>query len=149
MASPTDREALAAELERHVTEEGEILQEYRRFSDKLTEGPLSVLVDHITTEEEMHHFLFRTLADWLKAPPAPGASLAAQGIDRDEILRHTRALQEHEQQTVEACRDLKSRLAGDDRELFEALLDAIALDSEKHHRLLTAVARLASLASLA
>ena len=62
---------------------------------------------------------------------------------RDEILRHTRALQEHEQQTVEACRDLKSRLAGDDRELFEALLDAIALDSEKHHRLLAAVARLA------
>ena len=146
MASPNDREALAAELDRHVTEEGEILQEYRRFSDKLEDGPLSVLVDHITTEEEMHHFLFRTLSDWLKAPPAPSASLAAQGLDRDEILRHTRALQEHEQETVEACRDLKSRLAGDDRELFEALLDAIALDSEKHHRLLSAVASLARLA---
>ena len=78
--------------------------------------------------------------------PARGGSGAGQGRDRDGIRRHTRALQEHEQETVGACRDLKSRLAGDDRELFEALLDAIALDSEKHHRLLSAIATLASLA---
>jgi hypothetical protein len=142
MASPNDREALAAEIDRHVTEEGEILKAYRRFSDMLKQGPLSVLVDHITTEEEMHHFLLCTLSEWLKAPPEPGASLAAQGLGRGEVLRHTQALQAHEQQTIEACRDLKSRLAGDDRELFEALLDAIALDSEKHQRLLAVVEKL-------
>jgi hypothetical protein len=51
-------------------------------------------------------------------------------------------LQEHEKQTVEACRDLNSRLSGADAELIETLLDALALDSEKHHRLLSAVEKL-------
>jgi hypothetical protein len=142
MGSAIDRESLAAGLERHVKEEGEILQEYRILADTLTEGPLSFLVDRIVTEEEMHHFLLTTMCDWLRSPPTPGASLAAQGLDREAILRRTRMLQEHEKQTVEACRDLKSRLSGADAELIETLLDALALDSEKHHRLLSAVEKL-------
>jgi transcriptional regulator of acetoin/glycerol metabolism len=142
MAIANDRESLAAELERHVKEEGEILQEYRTFSDKLAEGPLSILVDHIVTEEEMHHFLLRTMSEWLQAPPASGESLAARGIDRDEILSHTQTLQEHEKKTIMECRALKSRLSGEEGDLFETLLEAIALDSEKHQRLLAAVVKL-------
>lgn len=142
MAIAKDREALAAELERHVKEEGEILDKYRAFSDKLPEGPLGVLVNHIVTEEEMHHFLLRTLSDWLSSPPTAGESLAALGIDREEMLRHTRALQEHEKKTIVECRVLKGRLVGEEREIFETLLDAIALDSEKHQRILGTVEKL-------
>ena len=142
MATANDRKSLAAELERHVKEEGEILQEYRAFSDKLAEGPLSILVDHIVTEEEMHHFLLRTLSEWLQDPPARGESLAALGIDRDEVLSHTQTLQEHEKKTVTECRALKSRLSGEEGDLFETLLEVIALDSEKHQRLLAAVEKL-------
>ena len=47
-----------------------------------------------------------------------------------------------ETKTIEECRDLISRLSGEGGELFEALLEAIALDSEKHHRLLSAVEKL-------
>jgi hypothetical protein len=142
MAAPNDRELLAAELERHVKEEDEILQEYRALSDELAEGTLSVLVDHIVTEEEMHHFLLRTLGDWLESPPTPGASPAEQGLDREKILRHTQVLKEHETKTASECRALKARLSGAEEELFETLLEAMALDSEKHHRLLEAVERL-------
>ena len=142
MANKNDREILAAALERHVMEEDQILQEYRKLSDKLTKSSLRVLVDHIVTEEEMHHFLLRTLADWLRTPPTREVSLAEQGLDRGAVLERTRALQEHEKKTIEACRGLRSQLSGADGELFDTLLDAVALDSEKHHRLLAAVEKL-------
>jgi hypothetical protein len=125
-----------------MAEEGEILRDYRALSDKLGEGPVSFLIDRIVTDEEMHHFLLHTLSDWLRTPPTPGESPAAQGVDRDAILRHTRLLKEHEKQTIKDCRDLISRLSGEEGELFETLLDAVALDSEKHHRLLSAVEKL-------
>jgi len=137
-----DREALAAVLDLHVLEESAILQDYRVLSDKLTDGPLRVLVDHVVTEEEMHHFLLRTLCDWLRAPVSPVESLSVQGLDRDAILRQTEALKQHERQTAEACRELKGRIGDADHELFETILEAVALDSEKHHLLLTAVERL-------
>ena len=143
MTDANDREALAAVLDLHVREEGEILQDYRVLSDKLANGPLRVLVDHIVTEEEMHHFLLSTLCDWLRAPADAVESLSAQGVDCDAILQQAAALKQHERKTVEACRELKSRIVDDDHELFDAILEAVALDSEKHHLLLTAVERLA------
>jgi len=142
MASTNDRESLAAELERHMAEEGEILREYRALSDKLTEGPVSFLIDRIVTDEEMHHFLLHTLSNWLRTPPTPSESPVPQGADLEAILHQTHLLQEHEKQTIEDCRDLISRLSGEGGELFEALLEAVALDSEKHHRLLSAVEKL-------
>lgn len=142
MASTNDRESLAAELDRHMAEEGEILRQYRALADKLTEGPVSFLIDRIVTDEEMHHFLLHTLSGWLRTPPGPAKSPAAQGADREAILRHTRMLKEHERKTVEDCRGLIARLSGEEGEIFEALLDAVALDSEKHHRLLSTVERL-------
>jgi hypothetical protein len=142
MKSAQEREALAAEFDRHVVEEDEILKQYHTLSDKLAEGPLSVLVNHIVTDEEMHHFLLRTMADWLRGAPTPGKSVSEQGLDREAILRHTRTLQEHEKKTIESCRELKTRLSGEERELFATILDTIALDSEKHHRLLAAVEKM-------
>ena len=90
----------------------------------------------------MHHFLLRTLSDWLHDPPAPGENLATLGIDREEVLSCTRMLQEHEKKTILECRALQSRLSGEPGDLFETLLEAIALDSEKHQLLLAAVERL-------
>jgi hypothetical protein len=142
MTNQSDREAMAAALDLHVLEESEILQDYHVLSDKLTDRPLRVLVDHVVTEKEMHHFLLGTLCDWLRAPVDPVDSLSAQGLDRDAILRQTEALKKHELKTVEACRELKGRIGDDDRDLFATILEAVALDSEKHHLLLTAVERL-------
>jgi rubrerythrin len=142
MGSAAERKALAHEFERHIEEEGEIVEKYHALSDKLTDDRLSVLVNHIATEEEMHHFLLRTLADWLQAPAPRAETRVASGPDRDELLRVTRMLRGHEKKTTEACRGLKSRLSDDEGELFEAVLDAIILDSEKHHRLLATVEKL-------
>ena len=79
MTKSTDqREALAKQFDRHVEEEGKILQDYHKLSDKLTEGPLSVLINQIVTDEEMHHFLLRTVAEWLRSPRSRSPALPSR-----------------------------------------------------------------------
>jgi len=137
-----ERESLACELDRHRAEEGEILERYHALSDELGKGPLGLLINHIATEEEMHHFLLGTLSDWLRAPPGVEERLPENGQNADALLRQTRMLRGHEKKTIEACRGLKSRLSGGERDLFDTILETIAMDSEKHERLLEAVAKL-------
>jgi len=136
METENERVILAAEIERHALEEEKILQEYHTFSDELPEGLLAVLVNHIATEEEMHHFLLRTLAEWLRSAEAVVPRESRQKIDMNELLKRTELLREHEQQTIDACRSLKFGLSDDAEELLEVVLDSIALDSEKHKRFL-------------
>lgn len=140
MNRDSQRESLAARFERHADEEGKILADYRVLSDKLGDTSLGNLVSHILTEEEMHHLLLRTLAKWMR-DGAADRSLPG-GADRGEILRLTQLLQKHEGETIDACRELKTQFSGADSALFATLVDAMELDSEKHHRLLAAVVKL-------
>lgn len=144
MMDPKERTSLAAQFERHADEEGKILAEYRVLADKLGGGAAGNLVSHILTDEELHHLLLRTLATWMRAAPAEHEPGIPSGADRAELLRLTRILRKHELETIDACRDTKARLAGagDDDALVGILLDAMVLDSEKHHRLLGAVEKM-------
>jgi len=141
--SDSRREALADEIERHIGAEEEILQEYHVLVDQLPEGPLSILVNQITTEEEMHHFLLSTLAEWLRSEPESDSRSLLAGFDRSAISDRARLLQDHEQATIDACSELKQQIRDEPDELLEALLDVLILDSQKHHRLLTALDRIA------
>jgi hypothetical protein len=138
------RDALADEIERHIRVEDSIMQEYHVLSDKLPEGPLSVLINQVTTEEEMHHFLLSTLAEWLRSTPDEGPSAPSLGPEREEIVELSRLLQQHEQETITACGKLKSEMKGENGELFTALVDVLILDSQKHYRLLQALESIAS-----
>jgi hypothetical protein len=142
MKGEKEREALAREFDRHRAEEGEILERYHALSDQLGKGPLGLLINHIATEEEMHHFLLGTLSDWLRSPVSPGEALSERRVDRNALLRETRMLRGHEKKTIEACRGLQAQLSGDEGMLFDTILEAIASDSEKHQRLLEAVEKL-------
>jgi rubrerythrin len=142
--SDSRREALADEIERHIGAEEAVLKEYHVLADHLPEGPLSILVNQITTEEEMHHFLLSTLAEWLRSEPNTDQSALLAGIDRTAIVDRARMLQDHEQATIDACSELKERVQDEPDELLEALLDVLILDSRKHHRLLAALDRIAS-----
>ena len=137
--SEEEREALGAEFDRHVSQEERILRDYHALSDRLPDGPLSVVVNHIVTDEEMHHFLLQTLAGWVRSPPAPAEGAGDLGVDRGELLRLTRELRDHEVETIDACRALRERLDGKEGDLVDGVLEAITLDSQKHHRLLKVV----------
>jgi hypothetical protein len=142
MASDSEREAVAAELDRHADEEMEIVRQYCDLSEHLEDGPMSFLIEHILTEENIHHYLLRSLASWLRDPLAGGESAGPQGEIRDELLRHTRALQEHERESIDACKSLKSQLPREEGQLLGTVLDAMAMDCAKHHMLLSVVAKM-------
>jgi hypothetical protein len=143
MAEPgNDREALAARFEGHAAEEGRILAQYRVVADKLGESPARFLIRLIMMEEELHHQLLHAAARWLRAPAGGGEGANARGENTDELLQLTRELQAHEMDTVTACRSLEIELAGAGGEVLRSVLDVMALDSEKHHRLLASVQRI-------
>ena len=139
MSGQTDRESLATQFERHADEEGKILTEYRVLSEKLGNSSAGNLVSHILTEEELHHLLLRTLARWMREPQTEQARAVPPDADRGELLRLTRKLQKHEIETIDHCHAVKAQLSGETAELLGTLLEAMVLDSEKHHRLLGAV----------
>ena len=142
MSSDQGRESLAAQFDRHADEEGNTLAEYRTLAEKLGNSSAGMLVNHILTEEEIHHLLLRTMANWLRELPAAHERAVPQAANRAELLRLTKALQQHEQETIAACHGVKSQLSGESAELVGTLLDAMVLDSEKHHRLLAAVEKM-------
>lgn len=141
MDAQKERELFAASLDHHVEAESRILAEYRALSERIRTGPVSLLVDLILTEEEQHHFLLRTMAKTLRQSLQGEKSGGSEGlgIDPGELLSLTRRFREHEQETIEVCRNLKTQVTPENAELFDALLDALILDSGKHQRLLLAV----------
>lgn len=145
MGITTERESLAVQFERHADEEGKILTEYRALSEKLGNSSAGNLVSHILTEEELHHLLLRTLAKWMRESPTEQERAIPRDANRAELLRLTQMLQKHELETIDACRGVKSELPGESADLLGALLDALVLDSEKHHRLLDAVEKMLKL----
>ena len=142
MSSDSQRESLATKFERHADEEGKILAEYRVLSEKLGNSSAGNLVSHILTEEELHHLLLRTLAQWMRERPTEQERAVPPDANRAELLRLTQKLQKHEIETIDTCRAVKSELFGETAELLGTLLEAMVLDSEKHHRLLGAVEKL-------
>jgi hypothetical protein len=137
------RESLAATFERHAEEEGKILAQYRTLVERLTDNnPARFLIKLILTEEELHHELLRTTAKWFREHSGRERSAIPSGANADELLRRTEQLQDHEKDTIEACRRLRSRLSDTGGELLSSVLDIMAMDSEKHHRLLTTVQKM-------
>ena len=137
--NPVTRESLAAAFERHAEEEGKILAQYQALADKLGESAAKFLIRLILTEEKLHHELLGATAKWLREHTvAEERSIPPVG-SADELVRCTEELQHHEVDTIEACRSLRSELAGTGGALLASVLDVMAMDSEKHHRLLRTV----------
>ena len=142
MNGKKEREIFALNLDRHMEAEGEILEEYRTLAGKLENGPVSFLLDLILTEEEQHHFLLRTMAKRIRGTFNQDEGNELEQADRDELLRYTRRLREHEQETINTCKILKSQTLSEEGDFFDALLDSMILDSEKHERLLSVVEKM-------
>ena len=143
MARATDmRASLAATFERHAEEEGRILAEYRALAEKLGDSPVRFLIKLILTEEELHHELLRVTARWLREHPAAEGTRIPLDEGAEELLQRTEQLQRHEKETIEVCSGLRAGLSGMSGDLIGSVLDVIAMDSEKHHRLLTTVRRM-------
>jgi rubrerythrin len=135
------REICAAYLDLHVESESAILEDYRKLAGPIESGPARFLLDLILHDEERHHGLLRMMAKYMRIKNRHKNDLPWV-IDPGELARDMRKLQEHERETIAACRDLKTEMPPEESEFFSALLDALILDSQKHERMLQAVERL-------
>jgi hypothetical protein len=130
-------EQLATGLERHVSDEEEILKKYQHLAGVLKDGPAGLLVRTIFLDEEHHHGVLTGLAKELRRLPDRNPEIDPRS--RAEIGAMIEELIQHEEAGIENCRALREQLTAPETELFAAILEALICDGEKHKRLLMAL----------
>jgi len=136
-------EWLLEAVERHASAEQDALAEYEFVAEASADPVIALVMRLILEDEERHHGLLRrieaTLRDalnWTHSPSAlPEPALPQQPVARD-LVAITRALVEEERTGARMMRDLAQREKGIDAGLDSLLLEMMAMDSEKHARLL-------------
>lgn len=139
MTLTQERALFAKALEWHAGQEGTILEEYRTLTSRLQGSSVRMLTELILTDEEQHHNLLLKVVKQLRRPAGGRTKRIGQNDNLEGLIQETQKLREHEKETVQVCRKLKSQINLKESELYEAILDALIFDSQKHQRLLLAV----------
>ena len=150
--APPHRAPLAVRLEQamrhHVeTEEGS-LEAYQRLGEESEDPVVRMLIEEVLVDEEHHHGLLKRLEVQFEReldPTTPGEGLelgpAPVGRPALALAETARALADQERKGVRRLR----KLARDHKDvysgLFSLLLEGIAMDSEKHERVLRFAAK--------
>ena len=130
-------------FEMHADGETETLRSYRHLAATAADPAVALLMNLVVADEERHHELLRRMAtrlrdalEWTRSSDAlptcaipPGQE---HGGDAVTLLRHIR----EEQESAEHLRVLARQNANLYGGLFELLLQTMALDNEKHARIL-------------
>jgi hypothetical protein len=130
-------------VERHASAEANALSEYEFLAQASGDPVIALVMRLILEDEERHHGLLRrieaTLRDalnWTHSPSSlPTSSVPQQPISRD-LVAITGTLVDEERSGAKFMRDLAQREKDIDAGLHSLLLEMMAMDSEKHARLL-------------
>jgi hypothetical protein len=141
---PSPIEDLLGAIERHAIAETDSLEAYRRLVQVSADPVVKLLMETIIADEDRHHALLERISaslrdslNWLHAaeslpegstPPAPPASEAINATER--FIRE-------EHQDARELRQLARQARRYHDGLYSLLLESMALDSDKHARLLT------------
>ena len=141
--TPGTVEWLLEAIERHASAEQDALAEDAFVAEASADPVVALVMRLILEDEERHHGLLRRIEttlrdalDWTNSPSAlPAASIPQQPVARD-LVAITRGLVDEEWSGARIMRDLAQRENGIDAGLHSLLLEMMAMDSEKHARLL-------------
>jgi rubrerythrin len=135
-------------IESHIRGEASALVDYERLAVASNDGAVGVVMRLILEDEERHHGLLGRIATslrdavyWTRSDDALPSSVSPRESLSPELLTLVRALIKEEQDGARTLRDLAARERGIDDGLHSILLEMMALDSEKHARLLHFVQR--------
>lgn len=128
---------------RHAVAEQDALEQYEYLATASGDPVVGLVMRLILDDEERHHGLLRRIEsslrdalNWTHSPDAlPPATPPQQPIAR-ELTQTARALIEEEHTGARFLRDLARREKDLDAGLHGLLIEMMALDSEKHARLL-------------
>lgn len=143
---PTWEGDVLAELSSHVEAEREVLAEYARAAETVEEPDVRYLIRLILDDEVRHHRLLEEIArslhsaaDWQEHTPRV-PDRGSQPLSED-VRRLTARFLAVEREDRRSLRALRHRLRPvQDTTLWPLLVDLMALDTEKHLRILKALA---------
>jgi rubrerythrin len=141
--TPGTIEWLLDAVERHAEAETDALAQYEELAETSGDPVIALVMRLILDDEERHHGLLRriesTLRDALNWTHSPGALPPTANPEQPvatDLALVARALIAEERTGARKMRELASREKGLGDGLDSLLLEMMAMDSEKHARLL-------------
>lgn len=126
----------------HVRDEVYVLERYEALAQATSDPGTKFLLELILADEHRHHALFEELANSAAAHPGPGTATVPPAPHPEEavvpeLLEHTRQFLELERADAESLKELVRELrpAGDEM-LWRLLVELMALDTQKHLKVL-------------
>lgn len=141
-------EHLLQVIERHAHAEADDLASYRRLAETSRDPVIAAVLGLVMADEAGHHAQLERLAAtlrnslyWQHSSETRLGGGAAEAHEAARALGEVRALAQHERLGARRLRDLALEAKHLQQWLAAALLEAMALDSQKHEMLLGYVAR--------
>jgi rubrerythrin len=142
-ATPGSVEWLLDAVERHAIAEQESLAQYESLRTASGDPVISLVMQLILDDEVRHHGLLKRIEaslrdalDWTHSPAALPAPVSPQQPVASELVESANALIKEERTGARYLRDLAHRQKDVNSGLQSVLIEMMAMDSEKHARLL-------------
>jgi hypothetical protein len=134
---------LLAAVERHATLETDALGSYEHLAEASEDPVIALVMRLILEDEERHHNLLRGIAatlrdalNWTYSSASLPHTMPPSTPVGEDLAVLARALVDEEQKGAQALRRLADQERGLGSGLDSVLLEMMAMDSEKHARLL-------------
>jgi hypothetical protein len=139
---------LLTAIDRHAASEAEALGHYEQLAQDSGDPVIALVMRLILDDEERHHGLLKRIAttlrdafNWTHSPGALPHAYPAVTIADKDLVTVAGELIEEERTGAQALRRLAQRERANDGGLDAVLLEMMAMDSDKHARLLRFVQR--------
>ena len=141
-ADRTWDESVLDRLTDHIAAEREVLAEYQKAAELVEAPDVRYLMRLILDDERRHHRIFEEMAravqgarEWRQLEPkVPGLSAQPLPDDVRGLTEHLLAAEREDARQLKALRRQLKPVA--DTTLWALLIDLMALDTEKHERIL-------------